>query len=95
MFSSLPEPEREFRFHPNRKWRVDFAWPASMLAVEIEGMAYGGGRHQRREGFTRDAEKYRALVAAGWRLLRFTSDELKQRPIQCVEETAKFIMEQA
>lgn len=84
----LPEPEREYRFHPTRKWRIDLCWPVAMLAVEIEGMAPGGGRHQRRTGFTRDAEKYREIVKAGYRLLRYTSDELRQRPVQIVEEVA-------
>ena len=25
--ATVPEPVREFRFHPKRKWRFDFAWP--------------------------------------------------------------------
>ncbi len=32
-----PYPTREFRFHPTRMWRFDFAWPAYRLAVELEG----------------------------------------------------------
>lgn len=24
----LPEPQTEYKFHPERKWRFDFAWPA-------------------------------------------------------------------
>lgn len=24
----LPAPEREYRFHPGRRWRFDFAWPS-------------------------------------------------------------------
>jgi very-short-patch-repair endonuclease len=35
-----------------------------------------------------DAEKYRELTLAGWRLLRYTSVDLKERPLQCVEEVA-------
>ena len=49
---------------------------------------FGGGRHQRREGFNRDAEKYREAVKLGYRVLRYTSDDMKQRPLQCVEEVA-------
>ena len=91
LFPKLPEPVREHRFHAVRKWRFDFAWPDQMLAVELEGMAYGGGRHQRRVGFTKDAEKYREAVKAGWRVLRYTSDELRERPIQIVEEVATIL----
>jgi hypothetical protein len=32
---SLPIPHREFQFHPERKFRADFAWPSHMLIVEI------------------------------------------------------------
>jgi hypothetical protein len=37
--AGLPEPIREYRFAPSRRWRFDFAWPAAMLAVEVEGGA--------------------------------------------------------
>ena len=32
------------------QWRFDFAWPAERVAVEIEGVHGGGGRHQRVDG---------------------------------------------
>jgi len=32
-----PELEREFRFHPEREWRADFAHVVSRTLVEIEG----------------------------------------------------------
>lgn len=39
--AGLPEPEREHRFSPCRRWRFDFAWPAHRLAVEVEGGTRG------------------------------------------------------
>lgn len=68
----LPEPTREHRFDARRRWRFDFAWPALKLAVEVEGVTYQGGRHQRVAGFAADAEKYNAAAVAGWTVLRFT-----------------------
>ncbi len=68
----LPEPEREYRFHPTRRWRFDFAWPEKMLAVEIEGGTWSRGRHTRGAGFEADCEKYNAATLLGWRVLRFT-----------------------
>jgi very-short-patch-repair endonuclease len=71
--AGVPKPEREYRFHPSRRWRFDFAWPAQKLAVEIEGGTFSGGRHTRGSGFEADAEKYAEAVLAGWRVLRVST----------------------
>ena len=34
-------PEEEYRFHPTRRWRFDFAYPELKLAIEIEGSVFG------------------------------------------------------
>ena len=69
--------EREYKFHPTRKWRVDFVWVGSRLAVEIEGGIYRGGGHTSVVGLKRDFEKGNALTMAGYRLLRFHGDQVK------------------
>lgn len=82
----LPEPQREFKFHPTRKWRFDFAWPANAtnpprkesIAVEIEGAVWVLGRHTRGSGFVKDMEKYNEAAKHGWRVFRFTPQELKK-----------------
>jgi very-short-patch-repair endonuclease len=76
-FSRLPPPEREFRFHPTRRWRFDFAWPDCMVAVEVDGGIYSRGRHVRGSGFEKDGEKRNAAVIAGWRVLHFTPRQVK------------------
>lgn len=73
----LPSPAREFRFHPKRRWRFDFAWPLYRAAVEVDGGIYSRGRHVRGSGFERDAEKRNAAVLAGWRVLHFTPRHIK------------------
>lgn len=70
----LLHPLREFRFHPERKWRFDFAFPNKKIAVEIEGGIWSAGRHNRGSGFMADAEKYNAAVILGWRVLRYTTE---------------------
>ena len=75
--AGLPEPEREFRFHPSRKYRFDFAWPDLMLAVETEGGTWTAGRHTRGKGFESDCRKYNQASLAGWVLLRFTGDMIR------------------
>ena len=87
----LPEPIRDHRFHDTRRWQLDFAWPDAMLAVEIEGLTRQGGRHQRSRGYRNDVQKYRAAENLGWRILRFTGDEMHTEPVQVVEAVAKIL----
>ena len=70
--AGLPEPEREYRFHPTRRWKFDFCWPSKMVAVELEGGTWTGGRHTRPVGFEKDCEKYNEAAIMGWKVLRFT-----------------------
>lgn len=70
----LPEPVREYRFHPPRRWRFDFAWPDRMLALEVEGATWARGRHTRGSGFALDCSKYNQAVLDGWRVLRVTGE---------------------
>ena len=69
---SVPMPIREYRFDPLRRWRFDFAWPAQLMAIEVEGGTWRRGRHNRAVGFEKDCEKYNAAAMAGWRVLRYT-----------------------
>lgn len=56
----------EHRFDERRRWRLDFAFPAERLAVEVDG-----GVHRIKGRFAGDIEKSNALTLAGWILLRF------------------------
>ena len=33
---------KEFKFHPKRKWRFDYAFPFLMIAVEVDGGVWTG-----------------------------------------------------
>ncbi len=65
-------------------WRADFAWPEHRILVEIEGglwMGPGrkgekGGRHIDPRGYMEDMRKYREAAALGWRVFRFSGDEV-------------------
>lgn len=65
-------PTPEYPFHPTRKWRIDVAFVAEKLAVEIDGGVFSQGRHTRGAGVVKDMEKLAALAAAGWRVIRCT-----------------------
>ncbi len=73
----LPEPEREYRFAPPRRWRFDLAWPRHSVAAEVEGGMWKMGRHQRPEGFQADCIKYNEGAILGFRVLRFTAPMIK------------------
>ena len=66
----LPMPTREFKFHDTRKWRLDYAWPDKMVAMERDGLTYEGGRHQRMQGYEDDCEKLNTALTLGWKVLR-------------------------
>ncbi len=70
--AGLPEPVRQHRFHPVRKWRFDLAFPAHLLAVEVDGGVWINGRHTTGAGYSKDCEKLNEAVLLGWRVLRFT-----------------------
>ncbi|UWX64776.1 endonuclease domain-containing protein [Deinococcus rubellus] len=61
----------EHRFHPPRRWRLDFYFPVWRLAVEIEGL-----NHRKRDRYGRDLEKYNTLSADAVFLLRFTAPQV-------------------
>lgn len=85
-----PLLEREFHFHPTRKWRSDFAHLASRTLIEIEGgiFARKGGRHNRGAGYAKDAEKYLEAAMGGWTVLRLTE---KQLEIGVIEKIVAFL----
>jgi very-short-patch-repair endonuclease len=77
-----PALEREFRFHPTRKWRSDFAHLPSRTLIEIEGGIWVRGRHTSPKGFAADAEKYLEAALAGWRVIRLVDDQIKTPVIE-------------
>lgn len=66
----------EYRFHPGRDWRFDFAIPSCRVAIEVEGGCFNGGRHIRLDGFLRDMEKYNEAAVEGWCVIRVLPSEL-------------------
>lgn len=68
--------EKEYKFHPTRKWRFDYAIPAIRMAIEVEGGVWTGGRHTSSRGFLGDMEKYNEAALSDWCLVRTTPDML-------------------
>ena len=69
---------REFKFHRSRRWRFDFAWPAERSAVEVDGGQWlGGSGHNSGSGRERDCEKDAEAMLLGWRVLHFTTNQIR------------------
>lgn len=75
----------EHRFHAERKWSIDAAWPSLLVGLEREGGKFVRvacrcgvkytrfvSRHHEKDGLEADAEKYNAAAALGWSVIRAT-----------------------
>ena len=81
----IPAPVAEHPFAPPRRWRLDFAWPNELVALEVEGGAWVHGRHVRGTGYMGDMEKYNELAARGWLLVRTVPRSLHS------DETVRYV----
>lgn len=70
----LPLATPEYKFHPERKFRFDFAFVDQKVALEVEGAVWTHGGHSRGSGVVKDMEKYNEAAILGWRLLRVTPE---------------------
>jgi hypothetical protein len=68
----IAPPQREYRFMPNRDFRLDYAWPEKKLAVEVNGMV-----HRIKERFLRDTEKVAYALIHGWIVLPISGDDVR------------------
>jgi len=81
----LQEPVPEYRFHPERKWRFDFAWPDKKVALEIQGGIWVAGFHSGGTGQYGDMEKLNEAAAMRWAVL-----QVEPRKI-CTAKTAELL----
>lgn len=83
--------DREYRFHPTRKWRFDIALQAGLMdgpkvAIECDGGVWSGGRHVRGKGYLGDMEKLNEAAVLGWRVLRVSREHIEDgRALDWVE----------
>lgn len=70
------EVEREYKFHPVRLWRFDYAIPKLKIAIECDGGVWNYGRHVRPTGYIKDMKKFNAAAELGWLVLKYTPEQL-------------------
>lgn len=76
-----PELVKEYRFHPHRRWRADYALPDAKVLIELEGGLYGNGRHNRAAGYLADIEKYNAASMLGYVVLRLGTGQVDHQHV--------------
>lgn len=62
--------------HPVAGYKVDAAFPARKIAIEIDGFAF----HTDEEVFQNDRRRQNDIALAGWQILRFTWLDLTEYP---------------
>lgn len=82
------QPQFEIR-HPAFYARVDLADPLLRIVVEAEGYAFHGGR----KDFDRDCRRYNSLVVEGWRVVRFSWEQVMFEP-ELVKATLRALVAQ-
>lgn len=85
----LPQPIPQFQVITAAGKRfLDFAYPHIMLGIELDGAE----THLGRRALQTDLARQNELVAMGWRLLRFTWNDVTQRPGQVAERIRHFFV---
>ena len=93
LVTDTPWPfDPEHRFHPERRWRFDWAAPSLKLALELDGVTHFGnalGGHQTAKGIEADLEKRNAAVELGWVVLHYTQRQVDKDPVGVIEQVLR------
>jgi very-short-patch-repair endonuclease len=71
--------------YPFGPYRIDLAFPAERVAIEVDGWAW----HVDAERFRTDRRKGNSLTRGGWDLLRFPWHSLDGAPAACIAEVTQ------
>ena len=71
------------RQHPIDDFIADFACVPARLVIELDGSAHGSA-----DALERDARRTQRLMELGWRVLRFSNDDLLNRTDEVLEAIA-------
>jgi hypothetical protein len=86
--SDLPPPVREHPIVENGRelYRIDFAYPDRLLAIEADSWRH----HSDRISWSGDQVRGNVLAVRGWRLLRFTDHDVTHDPARVLESIGSF-----
>ena len=82
--SGLPLPNPQHRVTEEGRFvaRLDFAYPAYLLGIEVDGYRWHSGAERWRQ----DLRRENRLKLLGWTLLRFSWHDVRNQPNQVVEQ---------
>ena len=84
-----PALEKEYQFHPPRKWRFDYCHREKMIAIELHGGIWSEGRHVRGGGFLRDREKMNQAQLDGWIVIELGTGQITAANLEPLIERMK------
>lgn len=62
----------EYKFHPTRRWRIDYACLSHKIAIEVNGGNFVFGRHSNPIQLAKEYEKRANAAALGWVMVECT-----------------------
>jgi very-short-patch-repair endonuclease len=81
----LPVPKAEVDWGPQRRYRLDFAYPLIRLAIEVDGWSAHFTPEQQRW----DRRRANSLSRAGWTVLHYDWWEVTYEPERVAKEIAE------
>ena len=88
-FPELPCKQEVSDIIPQRKFKFDFAWIDSKVAVEINGQIWQPGGHSSGNGLIRDYEKLNLAQAEGWIVFQLSKEMITTKWITIIVNTIK------
>lgn len=81
----LPDEQKEIRDERGFLARVDFVYASERVVIELDSYRYHTGRH----AWQADLERQNRLIREGWRVLRFTWWDIRERAEYVLDEIAR------
>jgi len=75
------EMAQQVKFHPKRRWRLDFGDVSSKVGVEIDGGEFANGAHNRGVRMANDYAKRNSATEMGWAIFQLTGAMVKKDPV--------------
>ena len=84
--------QREYKFSFSRKFRFDFAILEHKIGIEIQGGQWlTKSGHNTGKGLQKDYEKLNLAQIEGWKVLQYSTDDIKKNPFKITEDIQKII----